>query len=81
MSNPAQVKLATVLATLGKKDRESLAAYCGVTVKYLNDLAHTDDPNPSGRVAFRLQDRTTFLAQSMPLSPVMARELCGAPHS
>lgn len=72
-------KLMTLLKALPKKERVSFAERCGTTVDHLEALAVADDPNPSARLAFAIQDLSTLLAKHMSGVPVvLARELCGA---
>lgn len=74
-------KLHQLLKALPKSERESFAKRCGTTVKHLEDLAAADDPNPSARLAFAIQDLSCLLAKHMSGVPaVMARQLCGAPE-
>ncbi len=70
--------LAALLAKLNEPSRKDFATSCGTTVKVLEGLADSKDPNPSARLAFAIERESCKLAKYLDLPVVTARRLCGA---
>ena len=72
-------ELASFMAAVGPESVKDFAKACDTTVKVLEALAKSDDPNPSARLALNIEAYSCSLAKYTSRVPIVrARKLCGA---
>ena len=71
-------ELAAFMVAIGPESVKNLARACDTTVKVLEALATSTDPNPSARLALNIEGYSCYLAKHINVPIVRARVLCGA---